>query len=97
MLFLCLSFYKPGIDALRAEHREAHFAHLRAPNVQSLQFGPLINEKGDNIAACMIVEADSLEDVHRFHDNDPFTRAGLFDRVIINEWRKNTGEAAPKN
>jgi uncharacterized protein YciI len=38
-----------------------------------------------------VVEADSLADVKRFHDNDPFSRAGLFERADVVMWDRHIG------
>jgi uncharacterized protein YciI len=49
------------------------------------------NDNKKNIASFMIVEADSLEQVNRFHDGDPFTKVGLFQQSFIHIWDKHVG------
>jgi len=44
-----------------------------------------------NIASFMIVDADDLEQVKRFHDGDPFTKVGLFQHSHIHIWEKHVG------
>jgi uncharacterized protein YciI len=90
MLFACLSFYKPDAGPARAEARDAHLAYLRDATLP-IQAGPLLDEDGGNAAAFIIVEADDIETVRRFHAGDPFTKAGVFDRVHIHRWRKDFG------
>jgi hypothetical protein len=92
MLFMRLCFDKPGVGAIRDEHRAAHRAYLASGVVKLIQAGPLMdNDNKKNIASFMIVEADSLEQVNRFHDGDPFTKVGLFEQSFIHIWDKHVG------
>jgi uncharacterized protein len=92
MLFIRLCFDKSGLGALREEHRAAHRAYLKSGAIKLVQAGPLMdNDNKHNIASFMIVEADSLDQVNRFHDGDPFTKVGLFERSFIHIWDKHVG------
>jgi uncharacterized protein YciI len=92
MLYIRLCFDKPGTIALRDQHRASHRAYLASGVVKLVQAGPLMDDKNEkNVASLMIVEANSLDEVQRFHDNDPFTKADLFGEVRIHRWDKHIG------
>jgi hypothetical protein len=92
MLYIRLCFDKPNTESLRDQHRADHRAYLASGVVKLTQAGPLMADDGkNNIASFMVVEADSLEQVQQFHDNDPFTKAGLFGEVRIHQWDRHIG------
>lgn len=92
MLFIRLCFDKPDVGAIREEHRAAHRAYLASGIVKLIQAGPLMDDANKkNIASFMVVEADDLEQVKRFHDGDPFTKVGLFQHSHIQIWEKHVG------
>lgn len=98
MLYIRLCFDKPGQPELRERTRAEHRAYV-LPTLQQgsvprlVQGGPLcVNDEDDaNLASFMILEADNIEQVKQFHEGDPFTRAGLYDRVYIHRWDKHVG------
>ncbi|AEG51622.1 YCII-related protein [Sphingobium chlorophenolicum L-1] len=92
MLYLRMCFDKPDMLALREEHRQAHRAYLASGVVKLLQAGPMMSDDDShNIGSFMVVEADDLQTVKKFHDEDPFTKAGLFDEVRICHWDRHIG------
>jgi uncharacterized protein len=98
MLYIRLCFDKVGQLELRERVRTEHRTYLK-PNVeqgavpQLIQGGPLCLDDHDdtNLASFMILEADNIEEVKRFHEGDPFTKAGLYERVYIYRWDKHIG------
>lgn len=98
MLYIRLCFDKTGTSALREELRASHRAYFKpnlAPDaaVRMVQGGPLcINDSDDtNLASFMIIEAPSHEQVQEFHENDPFTKAGLYEKTYIHRWDRHIG------
>jgi len=92
MLYVRLCLDKPGTEQLRNQHRSAHRGYLASGVAELVQAGPLMaSDDGKNIGSFMVIEADSLPAVQRFHDDDPFTQAGLFEEVIIHRWDKHIG------
>jgi len=81
-------------DRVRAEHR----AYLK-PNIEQgavphiVQAGPLCIDDNDdtNLASFMIIEAGNIDEVKLFHEGDPFTKAGLYEKVYIHRWDKHIG------
>jgi len=51
--------------------------------------GALIEDDGTGgSGGLLIVDTDERKEAQRFIDNDPFTKAGLFEKVTITRWRK---------
>jgi len=92
MLFIRLCLDKPGVGSLRDEHRAAHRAYLASGVIKLVLAGPLMDDDNNkNIGSFMIVEADGLEQARRFHDEDPFCKAGLFKQAFVHIWDKHVG------
>lgn len=91
MLFLRLCLDKSDGGGLRQVHRDDHRAYLASSAASIFQAGPLLDGDGRMIGSLIIVDADDIDDVRRFHDDDPFTRAGLFETVLLSRWDKHIG------
>jgi uncharacterized protein len=83
----------PNSAALRQQYVEEHKAYLSAAPFKILISGPLLEEDRSTInGSCLIVEAQSKEQVVQFNENDPFTKAGVWSSVEIRDfakWRDN--------
>jgi uncharacterized protein YciI len=44
-----------------------------------------------NLGSFMIVDAPSFADLQRFHDNDPFTKGGVYGAVRLVRWDRHIG------
>lgn len=75
-------------QAIRAAHRAEHYAYLQANTHRLLASGGLQDENGSFDGGAIILDVDTLADAQAFADGDPFSRAGLFDEVIIVRWVK---------
>ena len=101
MLYLRMSFDSENAGDLRErtskEHREyiASFLQQR-DGVTVVQGGPMLaDDGGDHIlGSFLVVEAASHAEVQAFHDNDPFTRAGLFSRYDVVRWDRHIGNSS---
>lgn len=80
---------KPGTAQLRADTRAAHLDYLTQNQHLLLAAGALTDDegKGGN-GGILIVDTDDRKAAERFIADDPFTRAGLFDKVTVTRWRK---------
>ena len=93
-LFVITCTDKPGSLALRVATREAHFAYLtEKPGVVRLG-GPFLDAAGDMAGSLLIIEAEDLAAAKAFAAGDPYTKAGLFERVEIRAWRNTVGAIA---
>lgn len=94
MYFVVFGTDRPGSAAVRAQNRPAHQAHLRehAHPVKVLHGGPTLTDDGEAMNGTMLViEADSLEAVQAFLADDPYSRAGLFESLLVRPWRWGLG------
>ena len=99
MLYLRICFDRqdasPLRDELRHRHREYIGSHVGAPldGVQVVQGGPMSSSDDitRNAGSFLVVEAASIDDARRFHDADPFTLAGLFERADVVRWDRHIG------
>ena len=93
MLYVRLCLDAPGSFDLRMKHRPERQQYLDSGAIKIVEAGPLC--AGDNadvyVGTFMMIEADSREEVVAYHDNDPFTKAGIYERSFIMKFKKNIG------
>lgn len=75
-----------GRDDHRTDHRAWIHEMVRRKKIRSS--GPLADHSG----AMFIVESSDKDAAARLFAHDPFARAGLVERVRIDEWTPSTGE-----
>ena len=90
-LYALMCFDKPDSLDLRMANREAHLAYARDHLAQIKVAGPYIDEAGNMSGSMFLMEADSADAVRAFNAADPYTRAGLFERVEVRRWRVTMG------
>ena len=91
-LFVLNCHDKPNALDLRMATREAHLAYVR-PKLDLLKLGgPLLDANGDMAGSLMIVDAADLAAAQAFSAGDPYTRAGLWDRVEITPFKVTLGQ-----
>jgi len=91
MLYIVHCLDKPGAASLRKESLAAHSSYLKSKPITIVMGGPVLGEDEAAIGSFLVVEADSKADVEAFSDKDPYTEAGIFERVDINAWKKVIG------
>ncbi|MEZ5343483.1 MAG: YciI family protein [Acidimicrobiales bacterium] len=69
---------------LRKATRPTHLAYMNQFPI--LVGGPMLDANGDPCGSTIIMEAESLEAAQEFAANDPYAKAGLFERVNIREF-----------
>lgn len=80
---------KPDHGQLRADTRAEHLEYLDANKGKLLAAGALIDDDGTGgHGGVIIVDTDDRAEAERFIADDPFTKAGLFETVIVTRWRK---------
>lgn len=82
---------KPGALETRLATRPAHLDYLKGFTGVKLG-GALLGEDGNPVGSLLIVEAQDLAAAQAQADNDPYTRAGLFESVEVRPWRLAIGE-----
>jgi uncharacterized protein YciI len=87
MQFMLQCFDRPHSLALRLETRPRHLDYVDRSGVKILLAGPMLSEAGDPVGSLFLLEADDIDAVRRFSAADPYTEAGLFDRIDIRGFR----------
>ena len=93
-LYALMCFDKPDSLALRMANRENHLAYAREHMSMIRGAGPLLDDAGDMAGSMFLIEADDRATVQAFNAADPYTCAGLFERVEIKGWRVTLGALA---
>jgi uncharacterized protein YciI len=95
MQFAVLATDRPGHVDLRERTRPQHRLYLRNPGtheVRVLLAGPTMDADGNHMnGTLMVVEAKSVEAVSGFVADDPYAKAGLFERIEIRPWKCGLG------
>jgi uncharacterized protein YciI len=81
---------KPGAIEIRKANRDAHLAYVRETGIVTLA-GPFIDAEGGMCGSLLILEVDSLQDAKDWAAGDPYAKAGLFESVSIDAWKKVIG------
>lgn len=100
MLYIIYQVDKPGGEAIRAANREAHFAYLDEHEDILVLGGAMLAEDGvTRTGSVLIVNVRNKAAAESFSVNEPFRKAGLFQRVEINRMRRGqwNPSAAPKS
>ncbi len=90
--FMLACFDKADSLPLRMATREAHLAYMGGKRGLVKLAGPMLDEKGDMAGSLLIVKADDLAGATAFNAEDPYTQAGLWDRVEIKAFRASIGQ-----
>ncbi|MEN8842087.1 MAG: YciI family protein [Octadecabacter sp.] len=79
-------------DALqvRLDNRDAHLAYIEETGVVEMA-GPFLDAEGTMCGSMIIMNVDGLSDAYVWAENDPYAKAGLFEKVRIEEWKKVIG------
>lgn len=99
MLYIIYQIDKPGGEDIRAATREAHFKYLDEHEDILVLGGAMLGEDGKTrTGSVLIVNVPGRAEAEAFSENEPFRKAGLFDRVEINRMRRGQWNpaAAPK-
>jgi len=88
MLYLIHAFDKPDHLQVRMDNRPAHVEYLKGFGDKLQAAGPTLDAAGNMNGSLVILEFAELGEAEAFAANDPYAKAGLFDRVIIQPWKK---------
>lgn len=83
---------RPNALEVRMGAREAHLAYIRERLAKVKLAGPYLGEDDQMAGSLLIVEAASLDDARAFNADDPYTLAGLWERVDIRPFRATIGQ-----
>jgi uncharacterized protein len=89
MPFMIETWDKPEHQHMRRQVRADHLAFLEARSEMLLACGAKLNDDGSDAGGGVyIIDVDSRAEAEDFISDDPFSKAGLFDRVAVTRWRK---------
>lgn len=89
-LFVLICRDKPGSLALRQANREAHLAYAQGSGAVVLG-GPFLDEGGTMCGSMLVIEAEDRAAAERWAAGDPYNKAGLFESVRIDAWKRVIG------
>ncbi len=87
MLFALICTDKPGSLDLRLATRNTHLAYLQTYQSCLVQAGPLLDLDDRPCGSLLIVDVADRAAAAGFAEADPYTKAGLFESVIIRPFR----------
>jgi len=88
MLFVIHCFDKSGHLQVRVDNRPTHVDYLKSFGEKLQAAGPTLDADGNMNGSVVILELESLEDAEAFAAADPYAKAGLFEKVSIQPWKK---------
>jgi hypothetical protein len=88
MLYVICCTDKADHLQVRMDNRPAHVEYLKSFGAKLFAAGPTLNEAGDMNGSVVILDLDSRTDAEAFAAGDPYAKAGLFNAVTINAWKK---------
>jgi uncharacterized protein YciI len=81
---------KAGALPVRQANRDAHLAYIAETGVVA-QAGPLLDADGAMCGSLVILEVDDMAAAETWAANDPYAKAGLFDSVSLDVWKRVIG------
>lgn len=89
MPYLIQTLDKPDSAHIRSGVRPEHLKYLDANQGKLLAAGALLNDDGSGgHGGVLIVDVEDRKAAEDFIANDPFSKAGLFQKVTVTRWRK---------
>lgn len=90
MRFAIICTDKPGALQIRLDTRADHLAYLEATGVVE-QAGPFLNGKGEMCGSLLILDVADIDAAKDWAANDPYAKAGLFEAVTVQAWKRVIG------
>ena len=87
MLFMILCRDRPGRLDLRTATRPQHIAYLQTYAERLHEAGPLLDEHGRPCGSLLLVDVPDRASAEGFAESDPYSAAGLFESVVIRQYR----------
>lgn len=89
MPYVVETWDKPDHLDLRMSVRPEHISFLKRNTDRLLAAGAKLSDDGETMLGTIyIIDTENREEAERFVAEDPFTKAGLPERISIARWRK---------
>lgn len=89
-LFALICRDRAGAEQTRLDNRSAHLTYLQDSGATIAMAGPFLND-GAMTGSLVVLDVADRAAAQAWADADPYARAGLFDSVSIEEWKKVIG------
>jgi len=87
--YAILTTDKPNGAELRAKVRDTHLQYLTANMHKLLAAGALTADDGTGgHGSVFLIDTEDRKEAEAFIAGDPFSKAGLFEKVTVARWRK---------
>ncbi|WP_114968282.1 YciI family protein [Rhodoferax ferrireducens] len=89
-----------GMKEVRARLRPEHRAWLRNPGTHKVVVrlgGPLLDAAGAMAGTLLVVEAQSMQAVQEFMNDDPYCQSEMFEQIEIKRWQWSLGQPQSEN
>ena len=99
MLYIVYQIDGPDSPEIRAATRDEHFKYLDEHEDILILGGAMLAEDGKTrTGSVLVINVENMSAAETFSENEPFRRAGLFERVEINRMRRGqwNPDAAPR-
>ncbi len=81
---------RPGAQDVRKANREAHLAYVEETGAVWLG-GPFLDPEGDMTGSLIILDVEDVDAARAWSAADPYAKAGLFESVTFEPWKKTVG------
>lgn len=88
MLYVIHCFDKKDSLQIRQDNRPDHVAFLKSFGDKLFVAGPTLDADENMNGSVVIMDLESLAEAEAFGANDPYAKAGLFEKVTIQPWKK---------
>jgi len=90
MRFALITKDNDGALQTRLDNRDAHLDYIKETGVVEMA-GPFLDAGGTMCGSLIVLEVDNMDAAQTWADNDPYKKAGLFQSVTLQEWKKVVG------
>jgi uncharacterized protein len=90
MRFALVCLDRPNALQTRVENRAAHLEHIQTSGVVE-QAGPFIDAAGQMCGSLIVLGVATRAEAEAWAAADPYAKAGLFQSVMIQEWKRVIG------
>lgn len=88
MLYVIHCFDKKAQLQVRTANRPAHVAYLKSFGDKLYVAGPTLDAADNMNGSLVILDLASQAEAEAFAAGDPYAIAGVFEKVIIQPWKK---------
>jgi uncharacterized protein len=80
---------KPNALQVRLDNRAAHLAYINDTGIVDLA-GPFLTD-GQMTGSLVVLNVESVAEAEAWAAGDPYAKAGLFESVTLQEWKRVVG------